>query len=787
MRASKLRRLGGWIIGELWPFFGLLVGTFAIILLGVTDNINGLSYAQIWPLTLIGLLLGWALAASSTSGLASIVTGSLVGVILVITQVGRLGSLLVALIGSIYDFIRQVLTSSPLGISQIYDNWIELESAVEVLLIRVVRWVELLVRGEPLFDPVATIMLWLLLFWVATVWAAWALRRRKQPLMAVLPALFLLAVMTNTTRGSALLLAPALAFSLLMKAKVSLEQLELNWRAETIDYSPRVNSSTNWIASGLVIGLMVIAWITPSLSIYQLVDYARDLTQLQRNDELARSLGLEPRGSSTEMDAFSSERFGGLPASHLIGSGPELSEQLVMTITVEDPVILAERHRYWRGVTYDRYTGRGWETRGTKTIQYEAGEKAGRKLEKQRLIRQQVDLQVNLDGIIYVAGELTSIDQPFQVAWRARFQGTQTYTDLFASSTINDRRGGYRADSLIPHINESQLRAANQDYPDRIERNYLALPDDLSERVRILARDLTATEATAYDRALAIEQYLRQFTYDLDLPPPPADKEISDYFLFELQRGYCDYYATGMVMLARAAGLPARLATGYIGGIFDEQAQRFQVTADLAHSWPEIYFPGHGWVPFEPTAGRAAIDRPEEHQPADELASEEQLEPITARRDQARWTLIFQITTGLLLLLLIISGVWWFVELWRLRTLSPGQAIPFIYHMMYRHSRRLELTTQPGMTPHEYAVEMGKQLDAVSTRGRIASMLHGARESVHWLTDQYVNYVYSPLDPDAEDRNQAIKEWSRLRIQLLWATLMLKGRLLLRRLPVGRK
>jgi hypothetical protein len=83
-------------------------------------------------------------------------------------------------------------------------------------------------------------------------------------------------------------------------------------------------------------------------------------------------------------------------------------------------------------------------------------------------------------------------------------------------------------------------------------------------------------------------------------------------------------------------------------------------------------------------------------------------------------------------------------------------------------------------------MEMGKQLEAVSNKGRIAARLQDAPEAVHWLTDQYVSYLYSPLKPGIEHRNQAIREWSRLRIQLLWAALIFKGESVIKNLPVSR-
>ena len=81
-----------------------------------------------------------------------------------------------------------------------------------------------------------------------------------------------------------------------------------------------------------------------------------------------------------------------------------------------------------------------------------------------------------------------------------------------------------------------------------------------------LAKELTANMANPYDKAKAIEAYLRTYPYSLDIKPPPPDRDVADYFLFDQKIGYCDYYATSMVVLSRAVGLPARLVIGYANG-----------------------------------------------------------------------------------------------------------------------------------------------------------------------------------------------------------------------------
>lgn len=147
--------------------------------------------------------------------------------------------------------------------------------------------------------------------------------------------------------------APALALTLILKATTSYRLKEKSWKAADIDFSPRTRCNTTWMVSGLALALVLVALVTPSVSIYRLAGYARNLSQHQRDQELTRSLGLEAALGLQETDAFTHERLAGLLARHLIGSGPEMSQQTVMAITIEEPVALVSRPRYWRPQSID--------------------------------------------------------------------------------------------------------------------------------------------------------------------------------------------------------------------------------------------------------------------------------------------------------------------------------------------------------------------------------------------------------------------------------------------------
>jgi transglutaminase-like putative cysteine protease len=236
--------------------------------------------------------------------------------------------------------------------------------------------------------------------------------------------------------------------------------------------------------------------------------------------------------------ALSDLRTPGLPRRHLLGSGPELSQEIVLRInTGQQPVdptaarfLPPPPNYYWRSLTYDIYTGYGWRTSATEEYAYEAGARAEEDSRPgRRLLRQQVEALGRAGNLLYVAGELVTADQEYHIYWRGP-------ENPFAA-TIEEPV--YQADSLVAlGLTETELQAARVVYPEWVEElGYFNLPEQLPERVLNLARDLTATAPTPYDRAKAIESYLRQFPYSLELPEPPVNRDMVDYFLLDLQQG----------------------------------------------------------------------------------------------------------------------------------------------------------------------------------------------------------------------------------------------------------
>lgn len=137
----------------------------------------------------------------------------------------------------------------------------------------------------------------------------------------------------------------------------------------------------------------------------------------------------------------------------------------------------------------------------------------------------------------------------------------------------------------------------------------LQLPENLPKRITSLAEEITTTKTTLLDQVLAIQDYLKssgEFRYSkVDTPHTPANRDYVDHFLFDSKVGYCDNFSSAMVVLLRTLGIPARwtkgFTMGYQTGSHSNGLKEYSILNSNAHSWPEVYFPGFGWLPFEPT------------------------------------------------------------------------------------------------------------------------------------------------------------------------------------------
>ena len=206
---------------------------------------------------------------------------------------------------------------------------------------------------------------------------------------------------------------------------------------------------------------------------------------------------------------------------------------------------------------------------------------------------------------------LVSVSPDIETANRTRIDTVTiarkepTIPDVVGWRTQNRLKEGesYSMTSYVSLATVEDLREAPATYSGYLKDHYLQLPEDIPQRVRDLAAEVTAGADNPMDKALAVQDFLRSdaFEYTQDVERPPRGADGVDHFLFSTRAGYSDYYASSMAVIMRAAGVPARLAAGYAAGE-DVEGTDFRAVKDAdSHSWTQVYFPGHGWLDFEPT------------------------------------------------------------------------------------------------------------------------------------------------------------------------------------------
>jgi len=211
-----------------------------------------------------------------------------------------------------------------------------------------------------------------------------------------------------------------------------------------------------------------------------------------------------------------------------------------------------------------------------------------------RIIRYRVLMEPMGSNVFFLAEKPQTLSGNFQLV--STDSGGAVF-NLDVDHPINR----YEAESqLIPRVAD-QLRMSSPVPPAGMSQ-YLKLPP-LDIRIPRLAEEITASAPDNYDKAVALEQYLRtHFGYTLELPRKASADPLA-YFLFERKKGHCEYFASSMAVMLRALHIPSRLITGFRGGEFNDLTGQYVVRASNAHSWVEAYFPGYGWVSFDPTPG----------------------------------------------------------------------------------------------------------------------------------------------------------------------------------------
>ncbi|MBC7876434.1 MAG: transglutaminase domain-containing protein [Anaerolineales bacterium] len=732
----------------------LLIAASAFVS-GLKESVLNVQYAAVFPVAAFAVTLSYIFGFSTWSARRVWSIVLITGFIVAFIESARLVEPIKIIIQSIpqleLGLIRWVFYEEVPDISIFQTQLNEIITASNALISRLLN--------TAIEHPSVREFLWDIPLLLLVTWTGWGTSRRNQPLPALAPSLAFHAFILNYTGKDTLSLQIAVFVLILLiginqKWNISQQKTENSERAARETYSAVIVLS---------IALAIIAGITPSISIEEIAQ------KLTSKDEIAKAIGLE-------REIAQSYSVSGLPRQHLIGLSPNLSQTVVFTVKTgelaptENAIIneAVPRH-YWRWLTYDIYNGQGWATSPVKNASYTGNEALiPSSSEKYQVIHQQVEKAFTQDSRLYWTGSLASAAQPFNASWRISPESLSLSIDPFLGAdmlgAITDEQI-YQADSLLPTVSANQLRESSQVYPQEIDTRYLSLPETVPPRVLDLAQEITVNIANPYDKAKAIENYLRNYPYSLDVASPPPNQDVADYFLFDLRTGYCDYYATSMIVLARAVGLPTRLVIGYASGIYDPTTAEYTVHEADAHSWVEIYFTGVGWVEFEPTASQLQFAIPD-NLPEESISSLRPF-PIATEGGANGYALernfaqteFFPIAVGVFFIILFFSL--WFLH--RQGLLKSHKTISSIYDYIFYHGKKIYKDAPLHETPSLFADKLRKQLRTGYP------LLIPAPEEIKLLTDLYIQETFSAHPITKDERMNAIKVWRKLFWRLLYA------------------
>jgi protein-glutamine gamma-glutamyltransferase len=273
-----------------------------------------------------------------------------------------------------------------------------------------------------------------------------------------------------------------------------------------------------------------------------------------------------------------------------------------MRVELPDHSAVEKDRLYLRGLAYDQYNGRSWNHSETRRRSLNAVDEGrvflvrptGRPPGNLSVpIRQDILLETLDTAVLFAAPFAEQVSGEFGTVLADTMGGL--YLPSPPSSRIR-----YSVTSHTTHLAQDEQTASTLVYSDVIRSHYLQVPDG-SQLVADLAHRVTQEATTPFERVLAIHQHLLgNYRYSLEGDTATLSHPLEE-FLFTRKTGYCEHYATAMVVMLRTIGIPARLVTGFLATEWNEYGGYFTVRQRDAHAWVEVYFPSSGWIIMDPT------------------------------------------------------------------------------------------------------------------------------------------------------------------------------------------
>lgn len=502
------------------------------------------------------------------------------------------------------------------------------------------------------------------------------------------------------------------------------------------------------------------------------------------------------RGDSGEFDEGEVGKPGKLDNSFYYGFNSSINQNL--RGEMKPKVVMRVRSQveaFWRVLAFDGYTGKGWEITRDEEVKLIKRNPWSYKilLSLANFITPTKEVVQTYTVVSDLPNLIPAIAYPKEIYFPTSTVAVDPEGSLRSPVGLSEGLT-YTVVSEVPYRDRTTLRKASTNYPDRIKKYYLQVPESILERVRLRTEEILAnysqeqpgksakTLNSAYEKALYLAQYLKQnYTIPedpLNFPYLGEEEDLVEAFLFKHKGGYPDHFSTVLTVMLRSIGIPARLVAGFSSGTFNAFTGMYVVRNTDAYAMTEVYFPKYGWFAFDPIPNHPLIP-----------PSIEETQTFTVLRQFWNWiaswlpspitgwlSYIFGVIFSTLIKILswfinlfsqgwigilkgsIVTTViglvsWWigsWLVYWRnqnaLRKLPP---IERLYKQMLQSTANKGIKKHPAQTPLEYVQVVSGYYSPATTK------------LIEDICEAYVKWRYGCYPTDLEQLKQQLKQLKR--------------------------
>ncbi|MBI5952162.1 MAG: transglutaminase domain-containing protein [Chloroflexi bacterium] len=476
------------------------------------------------------------------------------------------------------------------------------------------------IRNKPVEDALFFVSIVTLTYWLIGLAAGYWLTRHWDFLNVVLPSgLAILIVQAFDVPRSewtiTLDLAIFLFASLLLMARMYFLKNRPFWKGANFLLTDEARSDLERGALAVAAIAVFVAWSLPGW-----INGAKPVAKAWR--EFSQPIFDKYSNAVSALDSpytvSTSGNFYG--ASLALGERAATGDTVIFTVKLPKGDFTPVRS-YWKGRSYDLYSRGLWTTGESSSIPFipTIDEIAIEYPQSRHEMGFTFTSRAERQSLLYTPAGTVWVSKNANLQSASTREGMPDITAWISATSLSNGEQ-YKTRALIADPTIEELRSAGTEYPVWVKERYLHIPAEIAPQLRELALEITASHETAYDKAQAITSYLRgeiKYQKTMEESPPP-DRDPVLWVLFEYKKGFCMYYASAETLMLRSIGIPARMAVGFVEGEYDDLDEKYTVVYEDSHAWPEVYFPGIGWVEFEPTSSQFPLERPETRDTANE-------------------------------------------------------------------------------------------------------------------------------------------------------------------------